>query len=134
MHANRVRRRSTRLVHGYATLDTSLEGPEIALQMLRVVSRRLRRARYEVTEFLSAGVAGRVARQLIGLARRYGTVHNGELRVPHNLTQAQLADLVGASHETVNKALADFANRGWIRVGSRGVIILNHERLAERVR
>jgi DNA-binding GntR family transcriptional regulator len=36
--------------------------------------------------------------------------------VHHDLTQEELAQLVGASRETVNKALADFAARGWLQI------------------
>ncbi len=60
---------------------------------------------------------GRVAKQLLQLAQRFGTQEGGALRVTHDLTQEEIAQLVGASRETVNKALADFAHRGWIRLG-----------------
>ncbi|MGW5178217.1 helix-turn-helix domain-containing protein, partial [Streptomyces sp. NPDC004082] len=46
----------------------------------------------------------------------------------------ELAQLVGASRETVNKALADFAGRGWLRLEARAVILLDVERLAKRSR
>ena len=49
--------------------------------------------------------------------------------VTHDLTQEELAQLVGASRETVNKALADFQNRGWIRLEPRTVSVLDLERL-----
>ena len=39
----------------------------------------------------------------------------GGLEVHHDLTQEELAQLVGASRETVNKALADFSARGWLQ-------------------
>jgi len=42
--------------------------------------------------------------------------------------------LVGASRETVNKALADFTQRGWIRVDQREVLLLSVDRLARRAR
>ena len=42
-------------------------------------------------------------------------------KVPHDLTQEEMAQLVGSSRETVNKALMDFANRGWIRSEERRV-------------
>jgi DNA-binding GntR family transcriptional regulator len=45
-----------------------------------------------------------------------------------------LAQLVGASRETVNKALADFASRGWMRLEPRSVTILDIERLQRRAR
>jgi CRP-like cAMP-binding protein len=52
--------------------------------------------------------------------------------VVHDLTQEELAQLVGASRETVNKALADFQNRGWLRLEQRGVDLVDTERLSRR--
>jgi DNA-binding GntR family transcriptional regulator len=54
--------------------------------------------------------------------------------VHHDLTQEELAQLVGASRETVNKALADFTQRGWIEVDQRQVLLMDMERLARRAR
>lgn len=45
-----------------------------------------------------------------------------------------MAQLVGSSRETVNKALSDFAQRGWIRVDGKSVLIKEAERLARRAR
>jgi DNA-binding transcriptional regulator LsrR (DeoR family) len=56
------------------------------------------------------------------------------LHVHHDLTQEELAQLVGASRETVNKALADFAARGWLQISARSVLILDSERLRKRAR
>jgi len=56
------------------------------------------------------------------------------LFVNHDLTQEELAQLVGASRETVNKALADFAQRGWLRLEARSVMILDYERMLKRGR
>jgi CRP-like cAMP-binding protein len=108
--------------------------PEIGLKLLHVLARRLRRTNDTLTDLIFVDVPGRLANQLLQLARRFSTVTAGELRVNHDLTQEELAQLVGASRETVNKALADFANRGWIRLDNRSVIILDRERLARRAR
>jgi CRP-like cAMP-binding protein len=54
-------------------------------------------------------VPGRVAKQLLALAQRFGIQEGDALRLNHDLTQEEIAQLVGASRETVNKALADFA-------------------------
>ena len=51
-----------------------------------------------------------------------------------DLTPEEIARLVGASRETVNKALADFASRGWLRLDGKSIIILDPERLARRAR
>ena len=52
----------------------------------------------------------------------------------HDLTQEELAQLVGASRETVNKALADFAGRGWLKLEARAVLLLDVDRLRRRAR
>ena len=108
--------------------------PEIAEQLLRVLARRLRRTNDALADLIFTDVPGRVAKALLALADRFGTREADGVRVHHDLTQEELAQLVGASRETVNKALADFASRGWMRVDSRAVTILDADRLARRAR
>ncbi|MBT8225122.1 MAG: Crp/Fnr family transcriptional regulator [Dactylosporangium sp.] len=108
--------------------------PEIAEQLLRVLARRLRRTNDALADLIFTDVPGRVAKNLLQMAGRFGARDGGVLRVTHDLTQEELAQLVGASRETVNKALADFASRGWLRLDGKSVIILDPERLARRAR
>ena len=108
--------------------------PQIAEQLLRVVARRLRRTNDALADLIFTDVPGRVAKNLLQMAGRFGTRDGGVLRVTHDLTQEELAQLVGASRETVNKALADFASRAWLRLDGKSVIILDPERLARRAR
>src|SRR5712672_3020443 len=108
--------------------------PEIAEQLLRVLARRLRRTNNNLADLIFTDVPGRVAKQLLQLAQRFGTQEGGALRVTHDLTQEEIAQLVGASRETVNKALADFAHRGWIRLEGKSVLISDSERMARRAR
>ena len=110
------------------------ERPQIAEQLLRVLARRLRRTNNNLADLIFTDVPGRVAKQLLQLAQRFGSIDGGQLRVTHDLTQEELAQLVGASRETVNKALADFASRGWLRLEGKSVVILDRERLARRAR
>ncbi|OBG89505.1 Crp/Fnr family transcriptional regulator [Mycobacterium sp. NS-7484] len=106
--------------------------PEIAEQLLRVLARRLRRTNDNLSDLIFTDVPGRVAKQLLYLAQRFGSRDGTALRVDHELTQEEIAQLVGSSRETVNKALSDFAQRGWIRVQGRSILIDNAERLAKR--
>ena len=106
--------------------------PQITEQLLRVLARRLRRTNNILSEHIFTDVPGRVAKQLLQLAQRFGTHEGTALRVKHDLTQEEIAQLVGASRETVNKALADFAHRGWLRLEGKSVLITNAERLARR--
>lgn len=108
--------------------------PEIAEQLLRVLARRLRRTNNSLADLIFTDVPGRVAKALLQLARQFGSQEGNTTRVTHDLTQEELAQLVGASRETVNKALADFGQRGWLRLEGKSVIILDAERLARRSR
>ena len=108
--------------------------PEIAEQLLRVLARRLRRTNDTLADLIFTDVPGRVAKQLLQLAKRFGTQEDGALRVTHDLTQLELAQLVGASRETVNKALVDFSQRGWIRCNGKSMLISDPERLSRRAR
>jgi len=106
--------------------------PEIVAQLLRILARRLRRTNNNLADLIFTDVPGRVANQLLHLAQCFGTQEDGALRVTHDLTQEEIAQLVGASRETVNKALADFAHRGWIRLEGKSMLILDSERLTRR--
>ncbi len=109
--------------------------PEAAQLLLRVLARRLRRTNDAMSDLVFTDVPGRVAKALLGLAGQFGaTDETGAVHVEHGLTQEELAQLVGASRETVNKALADFASRGWLRLESRAVTLLDTDRLGRRAR
>ncbi|MCJ7858921.1 CRP-like cAMP-activated global transcriptional regulator GlxR [Corynebacterium kalidii] len=123
-----------------ATMDSQMlhdwisAHPEISEQLLRVLARRLRRTNNTLADLIFTDVPGRVAKALLQLANRFGVQEGGALRVHHDLTQEEIAQLVGASRETVNKALAEFAHRGWIRLEGKSVLISDTERLAKRAR
>jgi len=106
--------------------------PEVATQLLAALARRLRRTNEAMADLVFSDVPGRVAKALLDLARRFGVTTEEGVRVTHDLTQEELAQLVGASRETVNKALADFASRGFLRLEGRAVVILDLDRLTRR--
>jgi CRP-like cAMP-binding protein len=108
--------------------------PDIAQQLLRVLARRLRRTNDGLCDLIFTDVRARVAKQLLDLAGRFGTSTEQILRVDLNLTQEELAQLVGSSRETINKALADFTQRGWIRQHGKTLLIIAPEELAHRAR
>lgn len=95
---------------------------------------RLRRADEVIADLVFSDVPGRIAKTLLDMASRFGETVNDGIRVSHDLTQEELAHLVGASRETVNKALADFTTRGWIRRDGRALVILKAGRLKKRSR
>jgi len=110
------------------------EHPEVSLHLLARLASRLRRTNEVVGDLVFSDVPGRVAKALIDLGVKFGEKREEGLFVNHDLTQEELAQLVGASRETVNKALADFAQRGWLRLEARAVMILDYERMLKRGR
>lgn len=108
--------------------------PEVARGLLGQLASRLRRANENAADLVFSDVPGRVAKALLDLAKRFGEQRDEGIHVHHDLTQEELAQLVGASRETVNKALADFAARGWIRLEPRSVTLIDVERVERRAR
>ena len=120
---------------GHATLSPVLNAhPDVAHALLNQLAGRLRRTNEVVGDLVFSDVPGRVAKALLDLASLFGRRADDGVHVNHDLTQEELAQLVGASRETVNKALADFASRGWLRLEPRSVVILDLERLQRRAR
>jgi CRP/FNR family cyclic AMP-dependent transcriptional regulator len=106
--------------------------PEVAEVFLRLLARRARRSDDELTDMTCTDGPGRIAKRVLQLAKWFGVPENGALRISHNLTQSELAELAGVSRETVNKALSNFANRGWIQIDHQSMLVCEPERLARR--
>ena len=106
--------------------------PDMAKHMLRQLAQRLRRTNEQMADLVFADVPGRVAKALLDLAARFGERTQDGIYVAHDLTQEEIAHLVGASRETVNKSLADFVSRGWIRLEGRAVTLIEVGRLEKR--
>ncbi|MFI0374119.1 Crp/Fnr family transcriptional regulator [Actinomadura sp. 1N219] len=106
--------------------------PDAAWHLLRFLARRLRRVNDVVENLLYSDVPRRVARVLLEMADHFGQRISDGVRVHHDLTQEQLAHHVGASRESVNRALGDLADRGVIRMESRSVVIVDLDRLRRK--
>ncbi|WP_411285382.1 Crp/Fnr family transcriptional regulator [Lapillicoccus sp.] len=120
---------------GNESLTGLLTGrPEVSKTLLAALAQRLRRTNEHLADLVFTDVPGRVAKALLDLAERFGRPVEEGVMVSHDLTQEELAQLVGASRETVNKALADFVTRGWIKLEARAVLIMDVERLQRRAR
>ncbi|MCI1222646.1 MAG: Crp/Fnr family transcriptional regulator [Bifidobacterium subtile] len=108
--------------------------PRVAVDMLQVLANRMRANNERISDLVFMDVPARLAKTLLSLATRFGEPVEAGLKVPHDLTQEELAQLVGSSRETVNKALMDFSNRGWIAREGRAIIIYKPGMLIRRSR
>lgn len=103
--------------------------PQAAIKLLEVLARRLRRLseRVEDTAFLE--VPGRLAKQLVRLAERYGQKHGPNVRIELKLSQQELGDLVGATRESVNKQLRAWVADGIMEQSTGKLVVLDLEAL-----
>ena len=91
----------------------------LSYNLVRLLSRRLRLSNEQVQALSTLDVRGRVARQLLAFAQRYGqTATDDTIRIPLRLTQTDVASLVGASRERVNQVIVSFKENGFISVDS----------------
>lgn len=89
----------------------------LANNLVRLLAHRLRFANEQIQALCTLDVTGRVARQILAMADRYGSRQaDGDVRIPLRLTQSDLAEIVGASRERVNQVIVDFKHRGFISV------------------
>jgi CRP/FNR family cyclic AMP-dependent transcriptional regulator len=112
----------------YAMLREMLQGQPVLLWgVVEMLARRLRTMDVALADAVFLDVTGRTAKRLLELA---GDAE--EFQLP--ITQEELAGLVGASRERVNKAISSFIRLGWIDQRDRRYRILNREQLSIRSR
>jgi CRP-like cAMP-binding protein len=104
-----------------ALLSLLRESPEIALGSLQIMAARLRHMTGLVEDLSLRRVMARVARLLL------------ENQGNANLSQAQMAAMVGTAREMVNRSLHSLADDGLIALGGGNIAVLDPERLAEIV-
>ncbi len=97
--------------------------PAVATRLLAVLSRRLRRNARLLQDAAFLDIPGRLARVILDLAEAEGQPAGAGLVVAWPLTQAELAAMVGATRESVNKWLRSYERRGLIR-RERGLIVV----------
>jgi CRP/FNR family cyclic AMP-dependent transcriptional regulator len=88
------------------------ENPSLLWDVTLILTRRLRATDEALADAMFLDVTGRTAKRLLQIA---GT--DNEFSLP--VTQEELAAMVGASRERVNKAIATFVRLGWLQVSAR---------------
>jgi CRP/FNR family transcriptional regulator/CRP/FNR family cyclic AMP-dependent transcriptional regulator len=106
--------------------------PRMAKSIIEVLSLRVRYTTEYAESLAFLDVCGRVAAKLLELADRYG-VQTAGIEIELRLTQAELASLVGATRESVNKVLGAFRDQGLIEVQGQRITILDRPGLKRRI-
>jgi CRP/FNR family transcriptional regulator, cyclic AMP receptor protein len=101
--------------------------PQLLWGVVRLLSHRLRSTDEALADAMFLDVTGRTAKRLLELA-------NGADEFTLPITQEELAGMVGASRERVNKAIASFIRLGWLDQQDRRYRIMKRDRLELRSR
>ena len=102
--------------------------PSLALNMLAMLSLRLRRFATQIENLSLKEVPGRLAAYLIYLGEEQGSPTQVTLDIP----KGQLASLLGTIPETLSRIFAKMSEEGLIRVEGRTIYIDDFERLQEK--
>jgi CRP-like cAMP-binding protein len=103
------------------------ERPELLWGVVRLLVQRLRTTDAALADSVFLDVTGRTAKRLLELA-------GGADEFVLPVTQEELAGMVGASRERVNKALSAFIRLGWLEQSERRYRITDREQLSRRAR
>lgn len=109
--------------------------PTLTYNLTRILADRLRRADEQIQALTTLDVECRFARQLLAFTRRFGrATPNGDILISIPFTQSDMASLVGASREHVNKIMVSYKERKYISVDhhSRLITVRNQQAIARR--
>jgi len=110
-----------------------MKNPKIAIQILEVLSKRLRTTNQMVEDLIFLDVYGRVAKKLLELAETHGTQVDDGVRIDMRLTQQDLASMVGASRESVNKVMGYFTDKKFISTDKHKITLHRTNDLKRRI-
>jgi CRP/FNR family cyclic AMP-dependent transcriptional regulator len=106
--------------------------PAIRDALLAAVAGELRRLTTHVAELHFLDLTGRLAARLARLADEHGERQpNGEIRLDAPLTQSDLAAMIGATRQSVNKLLGEFEADGLLRMERDSIVVPDLARLLE---
>jgi CRP-like cAMP-binding protein len=113
------------LVSADEVKSRALDDPNLLDEIFDLMSERLQITADAVTQLLSEPLTARLAKWLLQLAAEDPIAHSRELE----MTQEELAALVGGTREAVNRELRRFAARGWLSLGRRRIVVLRADEL-----
>lgn len=108
-----------------ADLQRELENaPELAMDLVRMAGQRMRWMSKQLSEQVFLPIPSRLARKILHL-----TAHDEENDPKLDMSQAELAEFVGATREAVSKTLSSWESRGYLKKRRGGMRILDRTAL-----
>jgi CRP/FNR family cyclic AMP-dependent transcriptional regulator len=102
-------------------------------KVVLILCQRLRDSSEHLADLVFHDVYGRLAKKLLELGEAHGRERAGQVEIVLPLTQQDLANLVGASRESVNKAIKYYRDRGVLAIANHRITLLRPDMLRQRV-
>jgi len=96
--------------------------PEVCMQVVHELSRRVREADEQIRALLFERVEGRTRQILRRMAREEAPGHP-DRRATDAITHQQLADLVGTSRETITRVIKELKHEGWLQQSGKQYLV-----------
>lgn len=107
------------------------EMPNLALSLIEKINQKLKEAEDRIADLVFRDVPGRIASILLKLAEQFGTPTADGTQIVFKMTHQDLADMVGASRETVTIILNDFQDDKVIEKNERYITITDEQALKQ---
>lgn len=107
--------------------------PKALLNILQMLSDRLRKADAIISDLTLLDVYGRVARFFLQLAEEEGEESEEGILIRKPPSQQQIAGMLGASRETINRVISEFVRRGIFLKDGRKLVIADEVQLDEQI-
>jgi len=103
-------------------------------KILVVLAQRIRDTDMLLAESHFLDITSRLAKKILDLGDAFGVREGRKVRIGVKITQKDLASMIGATRESINKQLKALRDQGLVRISGGTIEILNRERLVQRAR
>jgi CRP/FNR family cyclic AMP-dependent transcriptional regulator len=107
---------------------------DVVEKILEVLARRIRDTDTLLAESHFLDITSRLAKKILDLGDAFGVREGGQVQIGVKITQKDLASMIGATRESINKQLKALRDQGVIRINGGTIEIVNREKLAQKAR
>jgi CRP/FNR family transcriptional regulator, cyclic AMP receptor protein len=108
--------------------------PAAMLELIRLLSRRLRKTTEQMTDVIDMPAPVRIAKALLQLAALHSRRVEDGLQIELALSQRDLGGMTGSIREIINRHLGNWRDAGWLRLSERSIILTDVQALRALVR
>jgi CRP/FNR family transcriptional regulator, cyclic AMP receptor protein len=116
------------MIHRRDFLQLIERSPQVAVSLLRELTRRLRKSDEQIKSLSLKDAVGRVANVILQLADDLGKIKKGQVIIEDFPLQQDLANMAGTSRETISRTIHQFIRDGYLEQRGNAIIITNYEK------